>query len=267
MIRALPTKDILLLHSSKIVPDVQVALTELLKNSINAGSASIELKLFDYGLDRIEIVDNGNGIDHEKLASLMQFDQEILDTSKNQNDLFQHIRNSLMNIFHLSSMITIASRVDSDPFGFCLTLKENEKATLTQCNRQVGTTISVENFLFKFPVRRSEWERNKFKILKESLELVRAFAFCHFNTRFKLSNCCEKLSSSVLLDLPIRSGLRETCTLLHGLAFTEHLREIQKIRMDFFRANLSGAYSTASSSSRILYTFMDKVQIRNREVN
>lgn len=267
MIRSLPTKDILLLHSSKIIPDVQTALIELLKNSISAGSTSIELKLSDYGLDRIEIIDNGDGMDHEKLTSLMHLDQEALVASNNQNDIFQHIRNSLGYICHLSSTLTIASRTNTGPFGFCLTLKGSEKAALTQCNRQVGTTILVDNFLCNFPVRTSEWERNKFKTLKESLELIRAFAFCHFNVKFKFTNCCEKLSSSVLLDLPIRSGVKETCALLHGLALAEHLREIPRLKIDFSQANLNGVYSTASSPNRVFYIFLDKFHVRNQEVH
>lgn len=48
--------------SGQVVLDLATAVKELVENSLDAGSTSIEIRLKDYGAELIEVADNGSGV-------------------------------------------------------------------------------------------------------------------------------------------------------------------------------------------------------------
>uniref|UniRef100_A0A4W5RTQ4 Histidine kinase/HSP90-like ATPase domain-containing protein n=1 Tax=Hucho hucho TaxID=62062 RepID=A0A4W5RTQ4_9TELE len=58
----LPAETVRLLSSCEVITSLVNVVKELLVNSLNAGALRIDIKLENYGLDRIEIIDNGSGI-------------------------------------------------------------------------------------------------------------------------------------------------------------------------------------------------------------
>uniref|UniRef100_A0A3P8WGV6 PMS1 homolog 1, mismatch repair system component n=1 Tax=Cynoglossus semilaevis TaxID=244447 RepID=A0A3P8WGV6_CYNSE len=60
--KQLPADTVRLLSSSQVITSVVNVMKELLENSLDAGASSIDVKLDNYGLDRIEVRDNGQGI-------------------------------------------------------------------------------------------------------------------------------------------------------------------------------------------------------------
>lgn len=61
-----------LLTSSQVITSVVSVIKELIENSLDAGSSSIEVRLESHGLDRIEVVDNGCGVTAEDVAFMAQ---------------------------------------------------------------------------------------------------------------------------------------------------------------------------------------------------
>uniref|UniRef100_A0A2K6UQR3 PMS1 homolog 1, mismatch repair system component n=1 Tax=Saimiri boliviensis boliviensis TaxID=39432 RepID=A0A2K6UQR3_SAIBB len=60
--KQLPAATIRLLSSSQIITSVVSVVKELIENSLDAGATSIDVKLENYGFDKIEVRDNGEGI-------------------------------------------------------------------------------------------------------------------------------------------------------------------------------------------------------------
>lgn len=60
--KQLPAATVRLLSSSQTITSVVSVVKELIENSLDAGATSIEVKLENYGFDKIEIRDNGEGI-------------------------------------------------------------------------------------------------------------------------------------------------------------------------------------------------------------
>ena len=58
----LPANTVTLLRSGQVITSVSCVVKELVENSLDAGATNIEVKLEDYGLDCIEIKDNGSGV-------------------------------------------------------------------------------------------------------------------------------------------------------------------------------------------------------------
>ncbi|XP_043750031.1 PMS1 protein homolog 1 isoform X1 [Cervus elaphus] len=60
--KQLPPATVRLLSSSQIITSVVSVVKELIENSLDAGATSIDVKLENYGFDKIEVRDNGEGI-------------------------------------------------------------------------------------------------------------------------------------------------------------------------------------------------------------
>ncbi|XP_004701784.1 PMS1 protein homolog 1 [Echinops telfairi] len=58
----LPAATVRLLSSSQIITSVVSVVKELIENSLDAGATSIDVKLENYGFDKVEVRDNGEGI-------------------------------------------------------------------------------------------------------------------------------------------------------------------------------------------------------------
>uniref|UniRef100_A0A7N4NUD8 PMS1 homolog 1, mismatch repair system component n=1 Tax=Sarcophilus harrisii TaxID=9305 RepID=A0A7N4NUD8_SARHA len=60
--KQLPAATIRLLSSSQVITSVISVVKELIENSLDAGATNIDVKLENYGFDKIEVRDNGDGI-------------------------------------------------------------------------------------------------------------------------------------------------------------------------------------------------------------
>lgn len=66
----LPTDTIRLISSSQIITSVSSVVKELFENALDAGGTSIQIKLENFGLDLIEIKDDGFGVSGENVHKM-----------------------------------------------------------------------------------------------------------------------------------------------------------------------------------------------------
>jgi DNA mismatch repair ATPase MutL len=50
-----------------VISSVSCVVKELVENSLDAGATSVEVRLDDYGLDLIEVKDNGCGVTKDQV--------------------------------------------------------------------------------------------------------------------------------------------------------------------------------------------------------
>lgn len=63
-------KPISISFHTQVVLSLATAVKELVENSIDAGATLVEVKLREYGLEQIEVVDNGSGVDESNFNGL-----------------------------------------------------------------------------------------------------------------------------------------------------------------------------------------------------
>lgn len=60
----------------QVVLSLAVAVKELVENALDAGATTVEIKVREYGLESIEVSDNGSGVEESNfkgLSNLIQF--------------------------------------------------------------------------------------------------------------------------------------------------------------------------------------------------
>ena len=62
---------------TQVVLTLSTAVKELVENSLDAGAKNIEVKLLNYGADRIEVSDDGSGIQASNHQALSRWDSHF----------------------------------------------------------------------------------------------------------------------------------------------------------------------------------------------
>nr|XP_054971273.1 putative postmeiotic segregation increased 2-like protein 2 [Pan paniscus] len=157
--------------SGPVVLSLSTAVKELVENSLDAGATNIDLKLKDYGVDLIEVSDNGCGVEEENfegliltLQSLSALKhhtckiQEFADLTEVETFGFQG--EALSSLCALSD-VTISTCLASVKVGTRLVFDHDGKIIQkTPYPHPRGTTVSVKQLFSTLPVRHKEFQRN-----------------------------------------------------------------------------------------------------------
>ncbi|XP_024432698.2 mismatch repair endonuclease PMS2 isoform X2 [Desmodus rotundus] len=174
--------------SGQVVLSLSSAVKELVENSVDAGATNVDLRLKDYGVDLIEVSDNGCGVEEENFEGLTLKHhtskiQEFADLT--QVETFGFRGEALSSLCALSD-VTISTCHSTAKVGTRLVFDHNGKIVQkTPYPRPRGTTVSVQQLFYTLPVRHKEFQRN---IKKEFAKMVHVLhAYCIISTGIRVS--------------------------------------------------------------------------------
>jgi DNA mismatch repair protein PMS2 len=185
MLNKIDNESILQICSNQVVTDLKGAMKELVENSIDAAAQKIEIKFFQYGLDGIEVADDGKGI-HED-------DYDIIakrgTTSKisELEDIYRikslGFRGEALSSLCALSELSISTKREEDTFGHILEF--NERGDLIK-KTQIARNVSKLSQLFRqeLPYESKTFSENCQFDIVNSKNPIKA----SFKNQFPLSN-------------------------------------------------------------------------------
>ncbi|XP_045397230.1 mismatch repair endonuclease PMS2 isoform X1 [Lemur catta] len=192
-IKPIDRKSVHQICSGQVVLSLSTAVKELVENSVDAGATNIDLRLKDYGVDLIEVSDNGCGVEEENFEGLTLKHhtskiQEFADLT--QVETFGFRGEALSSLCALSD-VSISTCHISAKVGTRLVFDHNGKIVQkTPYPRPRGTTVSVQQLFYTLPVRHKEFQRN---IKKEYARMVQVLhAYCIISPGIRIS-CTNQL--------------------------------------------------------------------------
>lgn len=184
VVNKLPKQTALALSTTQVITSASTAVKELVENAIDAGATNIEVKLENYGLDRIEVKDNGVGLSREDAfvmckksytSKITQFD----DLSKITSFGF---RGEALNALCALGKVYITTITEGDDVAMTHEY-DNEGNVITSKVSHIikGTTVVVENLFRHLPVRKQLMSTGKRKAeeLKKVELVVKALGLIH----------------------------------------------------------------------------------------
>ena len=149
---------------------------ELIENSIDAGSTSIEIRIEDGGKGSIQIIDNGCGMSmSDAEVSLERFSTSKIHSFSDLERLTTFgFRGEALSSIAAVSMLEMKTKDKQNEEG-CLIKTEGGKINgYRKIPWKTGTTIAVKNLFYNTPVRR------KFQkgTLSEKRQIYRVFRYC-----------------------------------------------------------------------------------------
>ncbi|KAF9259454.1 hypothetical protein L218DRAFT_665558 [Marasmius fiardii PR-910] len=241
-IKVIDAKSVHQITSGQVVIDLQTAVKELVENSLDAGATSVEVRFKNYGLNSVEVIDNGSGIpesDFEDIgrkhhtSKLSSFEDLMSITS------FGFRGEAMSSLCALCESVTVTTAVAGKaPMGTVLELgKDGEVMKKGKAPRQRGTTVMITTPFVSLPVRRKELERNIKREFGKALTLLNAYALgpcCGLNAgsseedlsendvrtravRLVVTNQPEKGQKTTCISLPLPSPVGTSPSVRNGV--------------------------------------------------
>uniref|UniRef100_K1QM63 Mismatch repair endonuclease PMS2 n=1 Tax=Magallana gigas TaxID=29159 RepID=K1QM63_MAGGI len=257
-IKAIDKKSVHRICSGQVVLTLATAVKELVENSIDAGATSVgkinEIKLKDYGLESVEVSDNGSGVEENNFEglTLKHHTSKLQDFTDLINVGTFGFRGEALSSLCALSSLTVTTKHKDASVGTKLEFDYNGKIkTRTPHARQGGTTVLLQDLFSTLPVRHKEFQRNIKKEFSKMVQVLTSYCIISTGVRITCSNQTKKGGRSTVVSSSGNKTLRENIADVFGPKQTSLVRIYEP-----------------TVSSYPLATFMDKeFQMRSSSAN
>uniref|UniRef100_A0A3Q3IW37 HMG box domain-containing protein n=1 Tax=Monopterus albus TaxID=43700 RepID=A0A3Q3IW37_MONAL len=247
--KQLPPDTVRLLSSSQVITSVVNVVKELMENSMDAGASSIDVKLENYGLDRIEICS------HEDLEHLETYG----------------FRGEALGSICAVAEVAVTTKTEEDDISTQYALNFTGKIVSQKPSHLgQGTTVSVLKLFKNLPVRRQYYSTTKKckEELKKVQDLLMAYAIIKPDLRLMLvHNKVVVWQKAKVADH--RSALLATLgpSVAANLLPCHHHQEQPELFLDGFLPKPGADYSsTSSSSSEKTFLFVNNRPVHHKDI-
>ncbi|CAH2039774.1 unnamed protein product, partial [Iphiclides podalirius] len=188
--------------SGQVVFSLAVAVKELVENSLDAGATRIDIRFKNYGIDLIEVVDNGTGVTEENFSALtLKYHTSKL---SDYSDLlgvssFGFRGEALSSLCSLAN-VSITTRHQTAEHATKIVYDHNGHIiNKTPCSRQVGTTVTLKNLFCSLPVRQKEFHKNVKREFNKMTNLLYAYCLISVGVNITCSNQTNSNSKSLVV--------------------------------------------------------------------
>ncbi|XP_049583727.1 PMS1 protein homolog 1 isoform X2 [Syngnathus scovelli] len=191
--KQLPADTVRLLSSSQVITSMTNVVKELLENALDAGASIIDIKLENYGLDRIEVRDNGCGIKaaDAPVMAVRHFTSKIHNHEDLERLQTYGFRGEALGSVCAVAEVTITTKSENDDISTQYTLNaQGSIVSQKPTHFGQGTTVSVMKLFKNLPVRRQYYSSAKRckDELKKMQDLLVAYAIIKPQLRLTLSH-------------------------------------------------------------------------------
>ncbi|GHV85986.1 DNA mismatch repair protein MutL [Spirochaetia bacterium] len=210
MIRILPPEEAKKIAAGEVVDRPAALVREFIDNALDSGAASIELNIEGGGIDKVEVIDNGSGMNREDLELCVKTHatskiQSMDDLSRSTTLGFRGEALAAAAATARLEIITStdgreAWRLETSPDGL-----ETDSVRLTQTRRTRGTSIRASGLFDTIPARKRFLKREASEAaLCRQIFIEKALAFPEVSFRFT-QNGQLKLQLLPYRDSPVRA--------------------------------------------------------------
>ena len=190
-----------MIAAGEVVEGPLSVVKELVENAIDANATNIGIHLVESGVTKIEIVDNGCGMD--PIDAVMAFNRHATSKIKSAYDLASintlgFRGEALPSIASVSHLELITKEADSEE-GFKVVLKAGKLVSKETVATNNGTRIIVSNLFYNTPAR-LKYLKSPNVILAQICELVDKLALSNRHIRFTLTNNNQTLLATSGID-------------------------------------------------------------------
>ncbi|MBD3226095.1 MAG: DNA mismatch repair endonuclease MutL, partial [Caldithrix sp.] len=174
--------------AGEVVERPASVVKELVENAIDAEASRIEIHIEKGGQKRIQVVDNGMGMDADDIT--LAFERHATSKIQSEKDLHQietlGFRGEALPSIASVSQIEIKSRIADEKMGSIYHLNGGKDGRLLKTAANTGTSIQVKNLFFNTPARR-EFLRAESTENQQILTVLKRFFLAYPNIAFELT--------------------------------------------------------------------------------
>jgi len=199
-----------LISSGQVIRNLTDVAKELVENSLDSGADSIDIVCRNYGLDGLEVIDNGHGIKESDFHSIAKrhYSSKINDINDLKIIQTHGFRGeALASICTIADLIVITKHYDAQNGSKIEFDTSGQVTKITSFARQQGTTVQVKNLFKNVPVRKKAFEESYKKDYNDLLRRLQNYAVGFLDLRLV---CRNVLLNNIKDDICVR---KNTCIL------------------------------------------------------
>ncbi|XP_054237035.1 PMS1 protein homolog 1 isoform X4 [Indicator indicator] len=191
--KQLPAETVRLLSSSQVITSVVSVVKELIENSLDADATNIDIKLENYGFNRIEVRDNGNGIKAADVPvmAVKHYTSKISSSEDLDRLTTYGFRGEALGSVCSISEVLITTKTAADEFSTQYALDSTGHITSKKPSHLgQGTTVTVLKLFKNLPVRKQFYSttRKCKEELKKVQDLLTAYGIIKPELRITLTH-------------------------------------------------------------------------------
>jgi DNA mismatch repair protein MutL len=245
-IRILPPRVVNRIAAGEVIERPAAAVKELVENALDAGASRIAVVLEGGGIDRIEVTDDGTGMNAEELALAVQRHA----TSKLPGDDLVRIatlgfRGEALPSIGAAARLAITTRPAGTDSAHTISVEGGVVSAVAPCAGGRGTRVVVRDLFFATPARRKFLKQPRTEA-EHAEAAVRRLALTAPQVAFRLES-----DGRSVFDLPQQVRALRVAALLGpeaAAALLEITAERGELRLEGFAA--SPAVTRATSAAQ-----------------
>ncbi len=261
-IRRLAAHTVNRIAAGEVIERPANAVKELVENALDAGAERILVRVEAAGRQRIEVEDDGHGLNGEELAvAVERHATSKLSDSDDLTDIATlGFRGEALPSIGAVAKLTLASRPAGAETGQEIQVRAGKIRAVRPCALHRGTRVSVEDLFFATPARLKFLKSDRAELMAIT-DVVRRLAMAHPQVGFQFFDGARLVLRADRFADP---GIAARLTQILGRRFTDNAVEIDATRGDCHLAGLAGLPTYNRGNAQQQYLFVNGRPVRDR---
>lgn len=244
--------------AGEVVERPSSVVKELVENAIDAKSTSIQVDLVEAGLMKIQVTDNGVGMDKED--ALLAFSRHATSKLHSSHDLFR-IRSlgfrgeALASIAAVSKVFMQTST--GEEHGTIVRIEGGKLVEAADGPLRKGTIFRIEQLFYNTPAR-LKYVKTIQTELGHSIDLMNRLALSHPEIAFTLTH-----NDQTLLQTTGRGNLQQVASAVFGVATAKQMVAFHGENEDFEISGFTSQPSVNRASKNYISLFINGRWVRH----
>lgn len=214
--------------AGEVVERPASVVKELVENAIDAGSTIIEVEVEEAGMQKIRVIDNGEGMERDDVVTA--FERHATSKIRDENDLFRietlgFRGEALPSIASVSRVELVTST--GNTAGTRLQIEGGNLVTIEPASSRKGTDITVSDLFYNTPAR-LKYVKSIHTELGKITDTMNRIAMGHPDIAFKLIH-----NGRVLLQTNGNGDIRQVLASIYGINTVKKMIPIEAENLDF----------------------------------
>lgn len=246
--------------AGEVVESIHSVVKELVENSIDAGANRIIINLINSGLDSIQVIDDGSGMNSEDAH--LAFERHATSKLKKIEDLW-HIntlgfRGEALPAIASVSKIRLVTANNED--SSLIIIDGGKIVESSKGEMRTGTNILVENLFYNTPARLKHL-KNSYRELADVVNYVSKTALAHPQVQFELTN-----DEKTLLKTDGSNNLLKVINDIYGLNVAKSVIPFNNQNDDYQIEGFISLPSTYKSTRNYISITVNERVVRSNEL-
>jgi DNA mismatch repair protein MutL len=259
-IQQLPPRLVNQIAAGEVVERPASVVKELLENSVDAGARRIEVEVAKGGIDLIQVVDDGCGIEAEDLP--LAFASHATSKLHCAEDLFRigtlGFRGEALASVGSIAQVKLQSRPAGQDHGAEITCHGGQLGPVAPWNGSPGTRIEVRHLFYNVPARR-KFLKGAGTEMGHVSEAFTRLALAHLGVHWSLRH-----NGRLVHETPTSMGLLDRIGLFFGFEVQNSLHMVEGEEDGVTLGGYVGDPSCDQAGTQLQYLFLNGRWVRDR---